>query len=368
MRIFISFVRKEFWHVLRDVRSLIILLGLPVAMILIFGFALSTEVKDSSIAILDYSRDDLSTKIIDRLDASRYFQVTHHLKRFSELETLFKENKVRLGIIFGSQLQDKILSEGEASIQIIGSAVDPNVTNTSIQYARSIIADCQQDLWGNLEVPYQIDVTYRMLYNPQLESVYNFVPGVMLLILMLLGAMMTSVAIVREKELGTMEILLVSPIKPYVVILSKAVPYLVLCFIDLLIILGLAYTVMDMEIRGSTVLLLTMSTLFIITTLSLGLLVSNIVATQQVAMFVSLVGFLMPSLVFAGFMFPIENMPKILQLISNIIPTRWFFVILKNIMVKGLGFEYIYKEALILVAMTLVFLVIATKKFKTRLA
>lgn len=275
---------------------------------------------------------------------------------------------MRLGIIFGSQLQNKILSEGEATIQIIGSAVDPNVTNTSIQYARNIIADCQQDLWENLEVPYQIDVTYRMLYNPQLESVYNFVPGVMLLILMLLGAMMTSVAIVREKELGTMEILLVSPIKPYVVILSKAIPYLVLCFIDLLIILGLAYTVMGMDIRGSTVLLLIMSTLFIITTLSLGLLISNIVATQQVAMFVSLVGFLMPSLVFAGFMFPIENMPKILQLISNIIPTRWFFVILKNIMVKGLGFEYIYKEALILVAMTLVFLVIATKKFKTRLA
>lgn len=368
MRIFLTFIRKEFWHVLRDIRSLIILLGLPVAMILIFGFALSTEVKNSSVAILDYSNDAVSAKLVDRINASRYFQVTHQLERFSDLETLFKENKVRLGIIIGSGFEKDLLGQGEAGIQIIGSAVDPNTTNTSIQYARSIIADYQKELWGTREIPYQIDLSYRMLYNPQLESVYNFVPGVMLLILMLLGAMMTSVSIVREKELGTMEVLLVSPMKPYVVILSKAVPYLVLCFIDFLIILLLAYTVMGMEVRGNLFLLLMMATLFIITTLSLGLLISNLVATQQVAMFVSLVGFLMPSLVFAGFMFPIENMPRILQVVSHIVPTRWFFVILKNIMVKGLGIEYIYKEALILLGMTIFFLGVATKKFKTRLA
>lgn len=368
MKIFLAFIKKEFWHVLRDVRSLAILLGLPVVMILIFGFALSTEVKNSSVAILDFSGDDVSRQIIDRLDASRYFQVTHRLKRFSELETLFKENKVRIGVIFNSNLQDHLLGEGEGSIQIIGNAVDPNTTNTSIQYARNIISDYQKELWGNLEIPYQIDVSYRMLYNPQLVSAYNFVPGVMLLILMLLGAMMTSVSIVREKEMGTMEILLVSPMKPSLVILSKAIPYLVLCFVDVLVILTLAYTVMGMPLRGSLPLLLLMSTLFIITTLSLGLLISNIVATQQVAMFLSLVGFLMPALVFAGFMFPIENMPKVLQFISNLVPTRWFFVILKNIMVKGLGFKYIYKEALILAGMTLFFLIVATKKFKTRLS
>ncbi|MCB0688883.1 MAG: ABC transporter permease [Saprospiraceae bacterium] len=368
MKIFIAFIQKEFWHVLRDIRSLVILLGLPVFMILIFGFALSTEVKDSSVAILDFSGDDVSRELIARLDASRYFQVTHRLERFSELETLFKENKVRLGIIFNPHLQDDLFGEGEASIQIIGNAVDPNTTNTSMQYVQNIVGDYQREIWGEMEIPYQIDVDYRMLYNPQLESSYTFVPGVMMLILMLLGAMMTSVSIVREKEMGTMEVLLVSPMKPFIVVISKAVPYLVLCFIDVLIILGLAYTVMGMPLRGSLPLLLGMSTLFIITTLSLGLLISNLVDSQQVAMFLSLVGFLMPALVFGGFMFPIENMPEVLQVISHVVPTRWFFVILKNIMVKGLGFSYIYKEAMILTGMTIFFLVVATKKFKTRLA
>ena len=179
--------------------------------------------------------------------------------------------------------------------------------------------------------------------------------------------MMTSVSIVKEKELGTMEILLVSPMRPVLVILSKAVPYLVLCFIDVLIILALAYTVLGMPLRGSIVLLLLMCILFIFTTLSLGLLISTLVESQQVAMFLSLVGFLMPALVFGGFMFPIENMPQVLQWISHIVPTRWFFDILKNIMVKGLGFGFIFKQAIILSAMTVFFLVLAFRKFKVRL-
>jgi ABC-2 type transport system permease protein len=352
---------------LRDRRSLVILLGLPVAMMLIFGFALSNEVKNSSVAILDFSGDDVSRQLLHRLDASQYFQISYRLERFEELESLFRENKVLLGIIIPASMQDNLLGEGETSIQVIGNAVDPNATNTSMQYVRNIIADYQKEMWDERELPYQIDVSYRMMYNPQLESSYNFVPGVMTLILMLLGAMMTSVSIVREKELGTMEVLLVSPMRPFLVILSKAIPYLVLCFIDTLIILLLAYTVLHMPLRGSISLLLLMSALFIITTLSLGLLISTLVDSQQVAMFLSLVGFLMPALVFGGFMFPIENMPVVLQAISNVVPTRWFFEILKNIMVKGLGFEFIYKQAAILGGMTLFFLLVALRKFKIRL-
>lgn len=367
MKIFLAFIKKEFWHVLRDRRSLIILLGLPIVMMLIFGFALSNEVKNSSVAVLDLSGDEVSQQILHRLDGSRYFQIAYRLERFDDLEPLFRENKVLLGIIIPASIQDHLMGEGEASIQIIGNAVDPNTTNTSMQYIRSIIAEYQKELWGDREIPYQIDVSYRMLYNPQLESSYNFVPGVMTLILMLLGAMMTSVSIVREKELGTMEVLLVSPMRPSLVIISKAIPYLVLCFIDVLIILLLAYTVLQMPLRGSLSLLLLMSVLFIITTLSLGLLISTLVDSQQVAMFLSLVGFLMPALVFGGFMFPIENMPVVLQVISNVVPTRWFFEILKNVMVKGLGFEFIVKQAAILSGMTLFFLIVAMRKFKIRL-
>ncbi|NND33668.1 MAG: ABC transporter permease [Saprospiraceae bacterium] len=367
MRVLTAFIKKEFWHVLRDRRSLTILLGLPVMMILIFGFALSNEVKNSSVAILDFAGDDVSAQIIHRLNSSQYFDITHRLRRFDDLESLFRQNQVRLGLVFPANLQDDLIGDGEGAIQIIGNAVDPNTTNTTIQYVSAIVADYQKELWQTQEIPYQIDVSYRMLYNPQLESAYTFVPGVMTLILMLLGTMMTSVSIVREKEMGTMEVLLVSPMRPILVIISKAIPYLVLCFVDVLIILLLAYTVLEMPLRGNLLLLLLMCILFVLTTLTLGLLVSTLVESQQVAMFLSLVGFFMPALIFGGYLFPIENMPEILQVISNAVPTRWFYNILKNIMIKGLGFEYIIKEAIILSGMTFLFLVIALKKFKIRL-
>ncbi len=352
---------------LRDTRSLVILIGMPVVMMLIFGFALSTEVKNASVAILDFAGDEISTSLIQKLDESHYLDITYRLNRFDDLEALFRENKVRLGIIFPAGLQTDLLGEGESAIQIIGNAVDPNTTNTSIQYATAIIADYQKELWGEEDLPYKIHTEYRMLYNPQLESAYNFVPGVLSLIFMLLGTMMTSVSIVREKELGTMEVLLVSPMKPLLVIISKTIPYLVLCFVDVLIILLLAYTVLGMPVRGNMILLLSSCGLFIMTTLSLGLLISSVVQTQQVALFILLVGFLMPALVFGGFMFPIENMPVPLQLISHVVPTRWFFEMLKNIMVKGLGSAFIVKEAIILSGMTLVFMVAAFLKFKVRL-
>jgi len=367
MKLFLAFIRKEFWHVLRDRRSLLILLGMPVVMMLIFGFALSTEVRNASVAILDQAGDDVSMELIQKLGESPYIDIRYKLSRFNELETLFKENRARVGIVFPARLQQDLIGAGESSIQVIGNAVDPNTTNTSIQYITAIIADYQQSLWKEQELPYKINTEYRMLYNPQLESTFNFVPGVMTLILMLLGAMMTSVSIVREKELGTMEVLLVSPMHPLMVILSKAVPYLVLCFIDVLIILLLAYTVLGMPLRGSILLLLGSCILFIFTTLSLGLLISTLVESQQVAMFMSLVGFLMPALVFGGYMFPIENMPLILRVISHAVPTRWFFEILKEIMVKGLGLGFIIKQLVILSGMTLFFLFIAIRKFKIRL-
>ena len=281
---------------------------------------------------------------------------------------LFKENEVLLGVVIPTGFSQDLIGHGRADLQVIGSAVDPNTTNTAIQYLKGLLLTEQLELLqSEASQPYQIDVSIRMMYNPQLESSYLFVPGVMTLVLMLLGAMMTSVSIVREKELGTMEVLLVSPMKPILVILSKAVPYLVLSFIDVLLILLLAYTVLDMPMRGNLFLLLSMCVLFIITALSLGLLISTLVESQQVAMFLSLVGFLMPALVFSGFMFPIENMPAVLQAISNVVPTRWFFDILKNVMIKGLGLDFIVKPAIILLAMTLFFLTIAIREFKIRL-
>jgi ABC-2 type transport system permease protein len=367
MKILYTFIQKEFRHVLRDRRSLFILLGMPVVMMLIFGFALSNEVKNSAIAIVDPSKDEATLALIDRLEHSRYFQVTHSLSHSGEIEDLFQRGEVRMVVLFPEQFEFSLQHGHEARIQLIGDATDPNVAGTVIQYASGIIRDYQDELMAERKLPYRIGVETRMLYNPQLESSFNFVPGVMTLILTLLGVMMTSVSIVREKEMGTMEVLLVSPMRPILVVISKMIPYLVLCFVDVLIILFLSYTALGLPLRGNMALLLAECLLFIMTALSLGLLISTIVDSQMLAMFISLVGFMLPAIVFSGFMFPIENMPIPLQLISNIVPTKWFYSIVSNIMVKGLGMNFIFWETIILGGMTLFFLVVALRKFKVRL-
>lgn len=367
MKIFFSFIKKEFWHLLRDKRSMIILVGLPIMMMLLYGFALSNEVKNSTVAILDNAQDEASHLLIDRFEHSQYFSVVQYLHNEKEIEDVFEKGKARLVVIFPQNFSDGLAHSRAAQVRLIGDASDPNTANIVINYASAIIRDYQAELIDNQALPYSIKVETRMLYNPQLLSTFNFVPGVMTLILMLLGAMMTSVSIVKEKENGTMEILLVSPMRPIFVVISKAIPYMVLCFVDVLIILVMAYTILDMPMRGNIYLLLAESLLFILTTLSLGLLISALVSSQQVAMFISLVGLLMPSLIFSGFMFPIENMPLPMQIISNIVPTKWYYSIVKSIMVKGLDFSYVYKQTAILAGMTLFFMTLAIKKFKVRL-
>jgi ABC-2 type transport system permease protein len=368
MKIFFSFIRKEFQHVWRDKRSLFILLSMPIMMMLIFGFALSNEVKNSKIAILCPSMDENSRILIDRLDQSAYFSVVKRLNAPAEIESFFQKSQGRLVVVFPEDFANQLAHDKKTNIQLIADASDPNAANIVVSYASAIIRDYQKELMGDVEMPYSIRIENRLLYNPQSISSFMFVPGVMTLILMLLGAMMTSISIVKEKELGTMEVLLVSPVRPIIVVLSKTIPYALLCFIDVIIILLMARFVLNMPIRGDIFLLLLESILFIFTTLSLGLLISNSVEQQQVAMFISLVGLLMPSLIFTGFMFPIENMPLPMQVISNIVPTKWYYKILMSIMVKGLGWQHVWKETLILMAMTILLLGMAIRKFKIRLA
>lgn len=364
---FKALVIKEFKHVLRDPRSLFFLLAQPVMMMLLFGFALSNEVKDSKLAVIDFSQTQESRLLIDRFDQSRYFNVVHIMQQEGEIESSFKSGESRLVLIIPSTFADDLHHLNKGAVQIIADASDPNTAAIASTYGGAILRDYQNELLGIQKLPYEIKVETRMIYNPQLISAYNFVPGVMTLILMILGAMMTSVAIVREKELGTMEVLLASPMHPLQVVLSKAIPYLALAFLDLLIILLLAVYILHVPIRGNLFLLLGESILFITTTLALGLLISTITEQQQAAMFISLVGLMMPALIFSGFMFPIENMPLPMQFISHVIPTKWYYSIVRAVMVKGLGFMSIWKETFILLGMTLILLTIAIKKFKVYL-
>jgi ABC-2 type transport system permease protein len=365
---FITFVKKEFAHVLRDRKTLFILFGMPVMQILIFGFALTNEVKNSKIVILDQAKDVASKKITAKIEASRYFEIERSAMSRDDIEEAFKSGKIKAAVIFPAGFNSSVLHDNKAQIQLIADATDPNTANMLTNYLTSIVQDYQQQNSPNQVVPYKIVPEIRMLYNPQLKGAHNFVPGVMALVLMLVCVMMTAISIVREKELGTMEILLVSPFRPILVILSKAVPYLFLSLVNVVSILLLSVFALDLPINGSVFLLFAESTLFIITCLTLGIFISIKTSSQQVAMLISLMGMLLPTMLFSGFMFPIENMPVPLQIISNAVPAKWFYIIVKSIMIKGLGFAAIWKETLILLGITLLLFAVSLKNFKIRLA
>ena len=368
MKQLFSFIKKEFAHMLRDRKTLLILFGLPVVQMIIFGFALTNEVKNSKIVILDQSRDVASHELIGKISASRYFNIEEEILSKEQIESSFKKGIIKMALIFPAGFNKDLLHLQKAQVQIIADASDPNTASTLTNYLSAIIMDYQHDLNSKTTIPYRITTETKMLYNPQLKGVHNFVPGVMALILMLVCVMMTSISIVREKELGTMEILLVSPMQPVIVILAKVIPYLVLSIVNVVTILLLSVFLLDLPIVGSIPLLLLESILFIITSLSLGLLISTIAETQQIAMFISLVGMLLPTMLFSGFMFPIENMPIPLQVVSNVVPAKWYYSIVKSVMIKGLGLDAIWKQSLILLAMTFIFTTASLRNFKIRLA
>jgi ABC-2 type transport system permease protein len=368
MKQFNTFLRKEFAHVLRDRKTLLILFGMPIMQILIFGFALTNEVKNSKIVVVDNAKDLMSQQLITQIEASNYFEIEKSMMSAKEIEAAFREGVIKMAIVFPAGFESDLAHENKAQVQLIADASDPNTASTLTNYVSNIIQGYQSDLEKATPQPYRINAQMRMLYNPQLKGAHNFVPGVIALVLMLVCVMMTAISIVREKEIGTMEILLVSPFKPLLVMVSKAIPYLLLSLVNVASILLLSVFVLDLPINGSVLLLFAESTLFIITCLTLGIFISVKTSSQQVAMLISLMGMLLPTILFSGFMFPIENMPWPLQVFSNVVPAKWFYIIVKSIMIKGAGFMAIWKETLILVGITIFLLIVSLKNFKIRLA
>lgn len=367
MKQFTSFVKKEFYHIFRDKRTMLILLVMPVVQILLFGFAITTEVKNVRVAIFDPAKDVSTQHIKERFQASEYFTIAEELTNSEQINDVFKYGKIDMVIVFSENFADNLLRTGEAAVQLIADGTEPNQATMLTGYASGILGSYQQELMEQYKIPFQIIPEIRMLYNPQSKSAYNFVPGVMGLILILICAMMTSIAIVREKESGTMEILLSSPLKPIYIILAKAVPYLILSIVNLITILLLSVYVLEVPIAGSLFWLIFVSLIFIFLSLSLGLLISTVVDTQMAAMLVSGMGLMMPVMLLSGMMFPIESMPKILQWISSIVPARWYIEAVKKIMIQGVEIQYVVKELLILATMTTGLVLFSLKQFKTRL-
>lgn len=366
MKQFIAFIRKEFYHIFRDRRTMLILLGMPVIQIILFGFAITTEVKNVRLAVLDPSNDVMTRKIIDKLDASEYFTVTRRFHSPQEMDLAFRKNVVDMVLVFGEHFTDGLYS-GDARVQLIVDATDPNMSTTQMNYAAGIIAAAGQEMLSPNISMGRLTPDIKLLYNPQMKSAYNFVPGVMGLILMLICAMMTSISIVREKETGTMEILLVSPVKPLFIILAKAVPYFVLSFVNLITILLLSVFVLDVPVVGSLFWLVIISLLFIFVSLSLGLLISSVTRTQVAAMLASGLILMMPTMVLSGMIFPVESMPLVLQIISDLIPARWYIQAVRKLMIEGVPIMLVYKEIGILLLMAVVLITVSFKKFKYRL-
>jgi ABC-2 type transport system permease protein len=368
MKQLIIFIKKEFNHVFRDNKTLLMLFGLPIAQIVLFGFALTNEIKNSKIVVCDYAQDVSSTEIIDRISTSKNFEIKKMILDHNEIEEAFKEGDVKLVVVFPNQFHDDLNHLNKAQIQVIADASDPNTASTLTNYINSIVIGYQQELNAQASNGMKrIIPEIRMLYNPELKGATNFVPGVMALVLLLVCVLMTSVSIVKEKEKGTMEILLVSPMNPFVVIIAKAVPYFFLSLINLTVILLMSVFLLEMPMNGSLLLLYFESSILILCALSLGLLISNVTKTQEAAMLISLMAMLLPTVLFSGFMFPLENMPMPIQWIANIVPSKWYYIIVKSIMIKGLGIASIWKETLILSLMTLGLLFVSFKKFKIRL-
>jgi ABC-2 type transport system permease protein len=366
MKRFAAFIIKEFRHLLRDYRTVLIIFGIPIAQLLLFGHVITTEIKDAKVGILDFSKDEVSIAITNRLIASGYFKIEKDIRSVNEIEPLFRRGKIKEVLVFENHFGRNLAKDNKASMQIITDASDPNTANILENYTRAIVNEYMLQEQISAFKPL-IAIQHRMFYNEELRSANMFVPGTIALILMLISALMTSISIAREKELGTMEILLVSPLRPLQIILGKVMPYLALAFINSIVIVGVGYFIFHVPVQGSVILLFLLCLIFILLALSLGIAISTVAKTQQAAMIISLVGLMLPTILLSGFIFPIENMPKVLQFVSILMPPRWFLSALKDVMLKGVGVGYVWKEILIMLMMMAGFIAISVRKFQIRL-
>lgn len=367
---FIAFFKKEFRYIFRDTWTMIILLILPILMLILFGLGISTEIRNTRVAVFDPSRDVATQQIVNSLSTSEYFIIDHYLSDISEVEQTLKNGDIGIIVVFEPRFNEN-LNRGNTTVQLIADGSDPNTASTLVNYATAII-NSSPIVIGNAPTQIgtplpRIHCEIKLLYNPTMKGTYNIVPGVLGIVLMLICTLMTSVAIAREKETGSMEVLLVSPIKPITIIMSKTAPYLILSLFNLTSLLLLSVFVLKVPIVGSPVLLIGLSLVFIFVCLSLGVLISIIAPSQIVALLVSAVIGVILTLMLSGMIFPIENLPLVLQWLAQIIPAKWFIEAARNVMIKGAGIAAIAKELTVLGGMALFLLALSVKKFNKRI-
>ncbi|HBL69953.1 ABC transporter permease [uncultured Alistipes sp.] len=360
---FASFVRKETLHIFRDPRTMLIALLMPVVQILLFGFALSTEVNNVDVAVVAPHRSETVRQAVERMAANPNFTFTGYIPS-GEIDRTLRSGRADAVAVFAGDFDRRMadLEAGRpdtgAALQLVMDASNTNTAQAGAAYLRSVLLDNVADGVG---------VETRLLYNPRMKSAYNFVPGIMGLIFILICAIMTSVSIVREKETGTMEVLLVSPVRPIRIVFAKMIPYFVLSCLNLASILLLARFVLGVPMSGGIVGIVGLSLLYIVLALALGLFISTVARTQVTALLVSAMLMLMPMIMLSGMVFPIGNMPAPLRWLSCIVPARWYIAAIRRLMIEGLPFTAVLREFAILAAMTAGLIAVALRKFNDKL-
>ena len=364
-----AFVTKELHHILRDRQTLAILLLMPLVQVLLFGYALRTDIRDLRVAVVDPTPDMVSLRLRSRLAATTRFHLVNVSSTTNVIEGLFQRREADIAVVLPTSFAERLGRGDTAQVLLVSDASDPNTATTIQVYVRSVLSDFERELGAGREGAgtVRIGVASRMRFNPTLESANLFVPGLIALVLTLVSALMTAISLSREKELGTLEVLLVSPLRPWQIIVGKVVPYLALGFAITCLVLTAARVVFAVPMLGSVTLLLAESVLFTIVSLSLGVLVAARTSSQRAAMLGALVGTMMPTALLSGMIFPITSMPGWLQPVTQIVPARWFIVIARGIMLKGIGIEYLWRETAILAGMALLLLVMATRSFHAHL-
>ena len=365
-----AFIVKELRHILRDRQTLAILLLMPLVQVVLFGFALRTDVNDIRLAIVDPAPDYASTALASRFRGTGRFHVVAHAPTTRNLEPLFRRGAADVALVVEPGLARHLADGTPARLLVISDASDPNTGSTMQAYSRAVIAGWQAEMaeaspGGARGV--QVTAESRMRFNPTLESVNLFVPGLIALVLTLVSAMMTAISLSKEKERGTLEILLVSPLRPAQIIVGKVAPYLLLAFANVVTALLVAWLVFQVPFEGSLPLLLGASVLYSMVGLALGTLIAAVTNSQRAAMLGALMGTMLPSTLLSGMIFPLASLPRALQLVSHVVPARWFIVVARGIMLKGVGLGHLWQELAILTLMLALLMTAAVKRFKARL-
>jgi len=371
-----AIARKEFIQIRRDKATIYMVLIFPVMMLVLYGFGIRYDVKSVPMTVFDQDRTQSSRQYIERFSRSRYFEVRHYVDNYRDLQQDIDRGESRIGLVIPTDFGRRLGSHREAAVQVIVDGADNNtatiamsyVTQITQEYSSFILVQQMEALLrqAHLAVP-AIEAEPRIWFNPDLESVQFIVPGIIAVIMMIVGTLLTAVTIVKEKEQGTIEQIVSSPIGRYELMVGKVLPYAILAYLDFLLIVGASYLLFGVSIKGSLLLLLITALFYLIGVLGLGILVSTLTQTQMAAMMTAILTSMLPSILLSGFIFPIRQMPRILQVITVVVPARYFIEILRDIYLKGLGMEYFWKESLYILLFGVLTLILAAHRFQKRL-